>query len=337
MRIVVIGAGALGSLYAAYLTRGGHDVALIARGVRAQGLTKHGIVVTGVEEFSAFCEIVTEPERLRSADLLILATKTYDTPSTLHSLRALKVASAYSVQNGVLKNDLIAATFGPDAAVGAISMLGAQVLAAQGDEPGAVRYTMRGATTVGEIAGGESSRVDRLVEMLSSAGLNANASNNIMSVEWSKFVSWSAVSALAVLTRQPTWRFLSDPDTALIAARIMRETAAVAERLNVPLIDTRLTSAALNHRSEADAVELIRAFGAQLQADSPELRQSMLQDADRRRRLEVEETLAYTLTLAARLALPAPTLDLCCRVLRMVSRAARCGSDAPGGAGGKAE
>ena len=79
MKVVIVGAGALGSLYAAYLARDGHDVALIARGERARALATHGIAVTGADTFTAHCTIVTEPQRLRSADLLILATKTYDT------------------------------------------------------------------------------------------------------------------------------------------------------------------------------------------------------------------------------------------------------------------
>ena len=323
MKVVIVGAGALGSLYAAYLTRDGHDVSLIARGERARALATHGVPVTGAETFSARCDIVTEPERLRSADLLILATKTYDTGGALQSLHALKVASAFSVQNGVQKNEMLAGTFGQAATLGAVSMIGGEVLPPQGDAPGAVRYTRTGVTTVGEIAGGESSRVADVVGAIARAGLNAQASNQITSVEWSKFVSWSGASAMAVLTRQPTWRFLVDPDTALLAVRVMRETAAVAQRLNVSLIDAPLTSAALLHRNEAEAVKIVQAFGENLKGNAPGLRQSILQDADRGRRLEVDETLDYTLTLATRLGVPTPTLELCCRVLRMVSRSAQ--------------
>ena len=327
MQIVIVGAGALGSLYAAYLARDGHEVALIARGERAHALAKHGVGVTGVEAFNARCEIVTDPARLRSADLLIWATKTYDTAPALQSLRALQVATAFSVHNGVLKNERLARTFGQAATLGAISLIGAEVLPAPSDAPsdtpGAVRYTRAGATTVGEIVGGQSSRADDVVAALTHAGLNAQASQQITSVEWSKFVAWSGSSAMAVLTRQPTWRFLADPDTALLAARVMRETAAVAQRLNVTLIDAGLTSAALAHRSEAEAVKIVQAFGEKLKTSAPDLRQSILQDADRGRRLELDETLDHTLTLATRLGVPTPTLAICCRVLRMVSRSAR--------------
>ena len=126
-----------------------------------------------------------------------------------------------------------------------------------------------------------------------------------------------------VLARQPTWRLLIDPDTALLVTRVMRETAAVARCLGIPLIDAALTSAALLHRSEAEAVKMTQAFGESLKDSAPALRQSILQDAERGRRLEVNETLGHTLTLANGFNLPAPTLDLCCRVLRMVSRSAQ--------------
>lgn len=322
MKVVVMGAGALGSLYAAYLARDGHDVSLVARGERAAALTRHGISVTGTENFTARCDIVTEPRQLRSCDLLILATKTYDTAAALQTLRDLKVATVFSVQNGVQKNDTLSQVFAISAVVGAISMMAGEVLAARGDAPGEVFYTRAGVTTIGELGGGASARVDGVVGAMAHAGLNVQASERIRSVEWSKFVSWSGASAVSVLTRQTTMRLLDDPDTAVLAVRVMRETAAVARHLGIPLIDAALTSAAMLHRSEAEAVVIAQAWAEHLRVTAPDIRPSLLQDAERGRRLEIDETLDHTLALANRFDVPAPTLELCCRVLRMVSRSA---------------
>src|SRR5689334_23129124 len=101
MNFVIVGAGALGSIYAAYLARAGHKVSLVARGGRAAALEKHGLEVVGQETFTTRCDIVTKPETLKQADLLLLAIKTYDMEQALSSLRGLKVKSALSVQNGV--------------------------------------------------------------------------------------------------------------------------------------------------------------------------------------------------------------------------------------------
>jgi 2-dehydropantoate 2-reductase len=322
MHFVIIGAGALGSIYAAYLARDGHKVSLVARGDRAAGLAKHGISIEGADSFTTHCDVVTRSETLRQADVVILAVKTYDTQEALAPLKGLKAESAFSVQNGVLKNEQLSDVFGTQATLGAVGMLGGEVLPAEGDLPGAVRYNMPGTTIVGERSGGDSSRVTELVNALVHAGLNAQTSNDITSVEWSKFVGWSAVSALAVLTRLPTWRFLADVDTALIAARIMRETAAVAVRHGVSLPDSGFTSGKFIDASEEDAVKAVLAHGEKMKANAPTFRQSILQDALRNRRLEVNETLGHTLTLATELGVATPTLDLCCRVLRVVSRAA---------------
>jgi 2-dehydropantoate 2-reductase len=320
--LTVVGAGALGSIYAAYLARAGHQVSLIARGERAAALARHGIGIVGEETFTARCNIVTQPETLRLADVMIVATKTYDSAQALASLRGLNVKTAFSVQNGVLKNRQLADVVGPQATLGAISMIGGDVLPAEGDRPGAVRYSMAGPTIIGEPAGGDSSRVAELVDTFERSALKARSSDDIASVEWSKFVGWSGFSTLAVMTRLPTWRFMLDADTALIAARVMRETAAVAIRHGVKLQDSGFTSEAFINASEEDAIKAVQAHGERMKASAPGFRQSILQDADRNRRLEVDETLDYTLALAKELGVAVPTLDLCCRVLRVVSRAA---------------
>ncbi len=322
MNFVIVGAGALGSIYAAYLAREGHQVSVIARGERAAALTRYGIAIVGQDSFSVHCNIVTRPETLRQADVVIVAIKTYDTAQALAPFRGLSVKSVFSVQNGVLKNKQLGDVFGPKATLGAISMIGGDVLPAEGDLPGAVRYSMAGPTVIGEPAGGESSRVKELVDTLVRSGLKARSADDIISVEWSKFVGWSGFSTLAVMTRLPTWRFLVDADTALIAARVMRETAAVAIRHGVTLQDSGFTSEAFIDASEDEAVNAVQAHGEKMKASAPDFRQSILQDADRNRRLEVNETLDYALTLATELGVATPTLELCCRILRVVSRAA---------------
>ena len=276
----------------------------------------------GEGAFTVRCNIVTQPETLRKADVVILAIKTYDMAQALASLSGLKVRSAVSVQNGVLKNQFLGDAFGSQAVVGAISMIGGDVLPAEGGLPGAVRYNIAAQTVMGEPAGGDSLRVKELVDTFEKAGLKARASDDIISVEWSKFVAWSGFSTLAIMTRLPTWRFMLDADTALIAARVMRETAAVAIRHGVKLQDSGFTRQALLDGSEEEAVKAVQAYGEDRRVGAPTFRQSILQDADRGRRLEVNETLDYTLALAKEYGIAVPTLDLCCRVLRVVSRAA---------------
>ena len=322
MRFAILGAGALGTILGAHLSRAGHEVAMIVRGERARVLQRQGLVLNGLSDVKARPTVIDDPRKLHETGTLIIATKAIETSAALETLRHVQLDNCLSVQNGVLKNQQLGEVFGAQATLGAISMLGGDVLPAEGDRPGAVRYSMAGPTVIGEPAGGDSSRVKDLVDTFERSGLKARASDDITSVEWSKFVGWSGFSTLAVMTRLPTWRFMLDPDTALIAARVMRETAAVATKHGVKLQDSGFTSKAFLSASEDEATKAVQADGEKRRVNSPGFRQSILQDADRNRRLEVHETLDYTLALAKELGVAVPTLDLCCRVLRVVSRAA---------------
>src|SRR5262245_38402092 len=107
----VLGAGALGSIIGAHLARAGHSVVMVARGQRAQHIREHELVITGLAELSQQVPVVTDPAQLRSADVLIVAMKTPGTADALARLRHVNVGLSFSIQNGPLKNELLAEVF----------------------------------------------------------------------------------------------------------------------------------------------------------------------------------------------------------------------------------
>ena len=112
MKIVILGAGALGTVLGAHLARAGEDVTLIARGQRAAYLQEHGATITGLVDFTVPVPVVTDPSQLHDTDVLIVTVKTYDMESALAAVKHLDVGSVLSIQNGVLKNEQLAQTFG---------------------------------------------------------------------------------------------------------------------------------------------------------------------------------------------------------------------------------
>src|SRR6266508_6784432 len=116
MKIVILGAGALGSIIAGHLARAGEEVTIIARGDRAAFLHQHGITLTGLADFTVPVAVTTQAQMGREADGLVVAVKTYDTEPALESVSHLKVGSVLSIQNGVLKDEQLqlARTFGWD-------------------------------------------------------------------------------------------------------------------------------------------------------------------------------------------------------------------------------
>src|SRR5215204_3186483 len=104
----ILGAGAIGSILGAHLARAGHSVVMLARGKRAQQVRSEGLRIRGLGEFSVPVQVIENPAELLRTDVLIIATKTLGTAASLATLSHLDLDAAFSIQNGVQKNDLLA-------------------------------------------------------------------------------------------------------------------------------------------------------------------------------------------------------------------------------------
>ena len=119
MKIVILGAGALGSLFGAHLASAGEDVTLIARDARAKAIHDHGVTVTGLANLTVPVHVTARPQELQQADALLVTVKTYDMEPALESVAHLRVGGALSVQNGLVKNEQLARRFGWEKTLGA--------------------------------------------------------------------------------------------------------------------------------------------------------------------------------------------------------------------------
>ena len=311
MRFTILGAGALGTILGAHLSRAGHEVVMIARGERARVLQRLGLVLNGLSDIKARPQVADDPSKLLETGTLIVATKAIDTAQALDSLKHLRLESAFSVQNGVLKNELLATVFGYSRVIGAMADFSGELLA-----NGEVKFTRNVCLHLGEEKGGMSPRVEALAAAIDQAGVRCAAASNIRTREWSKFAGWIAQFPLAVLTRQITWKFLMDERSAQVIVRIVREAAQLAAALKIELLDMPpLPVPSIVHGSDAQAIEIVRGIGQKFLDNSPEHRMSAQQDVLRGSRLETEETLGYALQKARELDVPMPTLDTCYRIL----------------------
>jgi len=129
MRFAILGAGALGTILGAHLSRAGHEVAMIVRGERARTLQRQGLVLNGLSTIKARPTVMDEPHKLRDTGTLIIATKAIDTAQAIESLRHVQIDNALSVQNGVLKNELLARVFGYSRVLGAMADFSGELLA----------------------------------------------------------------------------------------------------------------------------------------------------------------------------------------------------------------
>jgi 2-dehydropantoate 2-reductase len=300
----IVGAGALGSIIGAHLARSGNDVLMLARGGRVDHIQRFGLQIKGLAEFSQPVRVLTDASQLGSAGTLILATKTYATQAALVGLRDVRVGIAWSIQNGLMKNDQLAAVWGRESVLGAVADTSGELT-----PTGEVLFTRNEQILIGELSGARSERAEQLAQIIDGSGVRTSAVAHIQSFEWSKFAAWSGLMVLSIVTRAATWQYLTDADSARVLARIVREVGGLAAAHHIALSDRApLPVATIVSGSEESAVAAIRAVGERFRTHAREHRMSSLQDLEAGRPIEIEETLGYAARKAAERQLPLPLL-----------------------------
>jgi 2-dehydropantoate 2-reductase len=320
VKIVILGAGALGSITAAYLARAGADVSLIARGARAKLLAQEGVRVrpTFAEEFTARVPIIERPEDVTACDAFMMTAKTYDTVAALRGLSNLEPDMAFSVQNGVVKNVQLADAFGWPRVIGCIANFSGEVL-----EDGTVLFTRNGGLYLGELPSGDSQRVRDLAQIIDDAGVKTIVAPDIESVEWSKLATWLGITAVSVLSRLFTHLVYQDADLSALQVRMISEAASIAEKSGVQIKDLGgliIPQTIASSDPDASMAQLIKT-GEWMQSEGVvQHRMSALQDLLRGRHLEVEETYGWAVRRAHERGLEVPALETCYRLLAAIDR-----------------
>jgi 2-dehydropantoate 2-reductase len=286
MDIVVLGAGSLGSLLGGLLARE-HAVTLVGREPHVGAVAGEGLSVTGTESFHVEPEARTDlPD---SADLAVVAVKSYDTPAAARQLADCSLDICLSVQNGMGNEETLAA------ALSSPVLAGTCTYGARLDGPGTVAFTGRGEVVLGPPEGGGSAVARRVARAFADAGIEATAATDMPTRLWAKLAVNAAINAVTALARVENGALESGPGAA-VAADAARETARVAREQGVDLPDER-------------AVNLVR----QVARDTAANRSSMLQDVASGRRTEVDAINGYVAQMAAD---PAPVNRTLTRLVR---------------------
>lgn len=289
---------------------------MLARGRRAEQVRTQGLKITGLAEFVTPVETLTDPRELLRARVLVVAMKTPGTADALAGLRHADIDVALSIQNGPLKNELLSEAFGEQRVLGALADTSGELLAS-----GEVVFTRNVNIMLGELSGQMTERAQRLAQAIDGAGVRSTAVAKIRSLEWSKFTAWVGLAALSVTTQALTWRYLTDPEAALVLVRIVREMGGLARALGIELTDESvLPVVTLCSRSEDEAIAAVLKVGHEYEFRAPRHRMSALQDLLAGRPMEVHETLGYALRKATQSAVSMPLVDAFYHVIAAVDR-----------------
>jgi 2-dehydropantoate 2-reductase len=226
--LVIVGAGALGQSFAALLVAAGQSVVLFATPRGAERLRAAGrIVLGGAIDLDVKLDQLTltsSASEVPDACAVVFTTKGQDLPGAIAKLTDNRPAWVAGVQNGVVKDDLLAAAFGPENVVGAATIFGAWR-----QDDGRIRVGGRGMTYFGEFNQRPSERVRQIAATFNSAGIPTQArDDDIAAVLWSKACNATGVFGICVLARVSNPHLFSDADLMRAYLTLVRETAAVA-------------------------------------------------------------------------------------------------------------
>lgn len=270
MKIAVVGAGAMGSIFGAALARGGHDVTLVdvaaplVEKISAEGVT----VVRGEDRTTTPVKATSDPSEVGVADVVVFFVKCYHTAPAADSARTLVGPDTIvaSLQNGWGNGDVLAAAYPPEQVVIGVTYNSGLLL-----EPGVVLHPADQPTLVGAFTDGETARAERLAEALAGAGLATTVASPVQPEIWKKLILNAATLPTASLTGMNAGALAENAHTRELVAETAREATAVAQALGYPI----------------EAEERIDTILALLERAGP-TKASMLQDFEAGRRTEID-------------------------------------------------
>ena len=213
MRIAVMGAGSTGGYFGGMLSRGGHDVSLVARGAQLEAIRANGLlVVRDDDEFTVQCLATDDPAKIGPVDLVLLCVKTYQNETAIPLMVPLVGAdtTVLCLQNGV--DSYLTAT---EILGGQTVLPGAAFIEASRLGPGQVRQTGSLVRVIfGETDGRETSRCLAIRDAFIDSGIPAEVLPDIGVGQWEKFlfiatkagITSMARATLAELMPQSHWR-----------------------------------------------------------------------------------------------------------------------------------
>ncbi|MGV1033674.1 MAG: ketopantoate reductase family protein [Microbacteriaceae bacterium] len=219
MRIGILGAGALGSLFAARLKFAGHQVQVVARGEQREIIAEKGIQLHG-----GYGEIVAKVnvvDAFSDVDVVFVCTKAHDTDEAMRDHRdELQGIPVVLVQNGVEGLAIASQYVQPERVFGAITLI-----AANFTDPGVVRVTNPQPTFIGRNRGPADAESYELAALLNSA-VPTTAIDEFEGALWTKLVL-NMVNAIPAITGWSVQRVVEDPFSLHLMAASMREAARV--------------------------------------------------------------------------------------------------------------
>ena len=236
MKILVMGSGGVGGVFGGRLAASGCNVTFVARGAHLAAMRENGLLIENETLGNTRVKpvkVTDDPLSAGTPDLIIFGVKLWDTESVAQSLKPVVAphTAVLSLQNGVIKDDILRGVFGSAAVMGGAAYVGSHVV-----RPGVIHQVGTIQRMVfGEYDGSKSVRAEALLAAAVKAGLQAEISPDIRRTLWEKYAFLVGLSGTTAVMRSTIGPVRENPQTRAFLLDLMKEAVAVGRALGVGL------------------------------------------------------------------------------------------------------
>src|SRR5437762_10308895 len=297
MRIAVVGAGAMGSVYGGLLSRAGYDVTLLdIRREHIAAIAADGLRLSGIADD----HVIRLPAQIDAAglppfDLAIIFVDANATAAAATTAAGLlkPEGAALTLQNGIGNLETLATTLGSARVLGGVTMNSANL-----PGPGQAQHSHAGPTWLGELDGKPTPRLAAIVEALTRAGLETIVTDDVQAHVWNKFVLNCAINPLCAITGLVPGEIAVTPEVDRLQTLLVEELMAVVRAKGLTLPDPDPLGTIKGHcRARYN-------------------RPSMMQHVEQGRRTEIDALNGALVREAAALGMAVPYNDAIARAIK---------------------
>lgn len=320
MKIAIIGAGAIGGYVGVKLALAGEDVTFIVRGANLHAIRQDGmrlVMHDGTEHVARKVRATDDYTEAGPQDLVILATKAHQVAAVAGELPKLfgPQTAVVTMQNGIpfwyfhktggpLEGSIVrsvdsdgqlARLIPPERVIGCVVYPASELVA-----PGVVKHIEGDRFPLGELDGSSSERVTRISECFTRAGFKAPVLDDIRAEIWLKLWGNLTFNPISSLTHTTLVDICQYPLSRALAANMMREAQAVANKLGIEFrvsLDKRIAGAEKVGKHKT----------------------SMLQDIEAGRAPEIDALVGSVAELARLTETPTPHIDTVYALVKLLA------------------
>ncbi|GHI00652.1 ketopantoate reductase family protein [Neobacillus kokaensis] len=302
MRILIVGAGAVGGYFGGRLLEKGIDVTFLVREGRKKQLEQTGLIIESVHgNLNLTPKMILSGEGAEAFDLILVSTKAYHLEGAIESFREYvgETTAILPLLNGISHFERLTAEFGEERVIGGLCFIETTL-----DSKGRIIQTSAKHDLVfGERTGERTERILKIEDAFIGTKVGYRLSDNINRDLWNKYLFIATMSGITTLMRAPIGPIREEPSGRAVIAKLLEEIVSVMKRAGAPFAD--------------DAV------GQQMnQIDSLgfAMKSSMQRDMEKLSQVEAEHLHGYLLDIAHRKDIPVSALGAVYANLKIYER-----------------